>query len=158
MSVACNTALNLKCHKSCLIGLCYRSVLVHESSALRPNLYMQLMPLAPCSMVLCHNLGEEWSWSKLLASPSTPSQQDHQPTTLPARWQAMMDSSFAHSSYLANCGHGDVEGDGVCPVETALLPGAEHVVWPGIWHTEKGPGKLWYGSEQVVEWWDEYLP
>lgn len=57
----------------------------------------------------------------------------------------------------ANCGQVEVDGDGVCPVQTALLPGAESLVLPGVWHNAE-PGKLWYGSQQVVPAWDNFLP
>jgi pimeloyl-ACP methyl ester carboxylesterase len=52
---------------------------------------------------------------------------------------------------------GRVDGDGVVPVEAALLPGSENVVLGGIHHnTRLGP---WYGSdrETVGRWWPEEL-
>ena len=57
----------------------------------------------------------------------------------------------------ANCGQEEVPGDGVCPLETGRLPGAEHVVLPGVWHQED-KAKLWYGSKEAVPLWDKYLP
>lgn len=57
----------------------------------------------------------------------------------------------------ANCGQVEVDGDGVCPVETATVPGAELLVLPDVWH-DAAPDKLWYGSREVVEQWDKYLP
>lgn len=51
----------------------------------------------------------------------------------------------------------DVEGDGVCPVQTGIIPGATTVILPGVWHNQE-PGKLWYGSMEVVQQWDKYLP
>jgi hypothetical protein len=58
----------------------------------------------------------------------------------------------------ANCGDGGVWGDGVCPLETALLPGAQHVVLPHVWHTpSKVAGRRWYGTEEVVAQWRQYL-
>jgi hypothetical protein len=51
----------------------------------------------------------------------------------------------------------EVDGDGVCPVQTALLSGAESLILPGVWHNAE-PGKLWYGSQQVVPLWDTFLP
>jgi hypothetical protein len=51
-----------------------------------------------------------------------------------------------------------VWGDGVCPQHTALLPGAEHVVLPRVWHSPSAvPGRLWYGSPAVVEQWAQYI-
>lgn len=49
-------------------------------------------------------------------------------------------------------------GDGVVPVEAALLSGAEHVVLDGVFH---GPrhGPRWYGSDETTagRWWPEEL-
>lgn len=64
-------------------------------------------------------------------------------------------AAVAHSSYKANCGQGEVSGDGVCPVQTGLLPGSEHVILPGVWHTA-GKHK-WYGSPEVVAQWEPLL-
>eukprot|EP00877_Chromochloris_zofingiensis_P006945 jgi/Chrzof1/2503/Cz11g18020.t1 len=72
-------------------------------------------------------------------------------------WSEIGDKYFASMSYQANSGAVAVDGDGVCPVDTALLPGAEHVIMPGVWHTPK-QHRLWYGSPDVVRQWDEYLP
>ncbi|KAF8060626.1 hypothetical protein HT031_004803 [Scenedesmus sp. PABB004] len=63
---------------------------------------------------------------------------------------------FVQSSYVANCGRVDVDGDGVCPVETALLPGAEALVLPGVFH-DAAKGRRWYGSADVVELWAGWL-
>lgn len=52
---------------------------------------------------------------------------------------------------------GRVEGDGVVPVEGALLPGSESLVVDGIHHNRR-LGR-WYGSdgETVGKWWPEEL-
>ncbi len=52
---------------------------------------------------------------------------------------------------------GRVAGDGAVPVEAALLPGAEHVTFDGIYHN-KHLGH-WYGSdrETVEQWWPREL-
>jgi hypothetical protein len=51
-----------------------------------------------------------------------------------------------------------VWGDGVCPEQIALLPGAERLVLPRVWHSPQAvPGRLWYGSPQVVEQWAQYI-
>jgi len=52
---------------------------------------------------------------------------------------------------------GRVAGDGVVPVDTALLPGSETVVLDGL-HHNKRLGR-WYGSdiETVGRWWPEEL-
>lgn len=56
---------------------------------------------------------------------------------------------------------GRVEGDGVVPVATALLPGAEHLVLDDLRHgrVSGGLSGRWYGSDQetVARWWPEEL-
>jgi len=71
-----------------------------------------------------------------------------------------LDSFTASISYKANCGRGDVAGDGVVPLDVALLPGAKQVVLPGVHHLPKSGsgGGTWYGSPQVVQQWDKLLP
>jgi hypothetical protein len=67
-----------------------------------------------------------------------------------------VDDLFASVSYEAACGRPDAEGDGVTPVEVAMLPGARHVLLPGVWHSP-GRGRRWYGTEDVVGLWTPYL-
>jgi hypothetical protein len=67
-----------------------------------------------------------------------------------------VDDAFASVSYEAACGRPDAEGDGVTPLKAALLPGARHVLLPGVWHSPGGP-RRWYGSEGVVGLWAPYL-
>jgi hypothetical protein len=52
---------------------------------------------------------------------------------------------------------GRVAGDGVVPVESALLPGSETLVFNDLYHSEFF-GR-WYGSdrETVERWWPEEL-
>lgn len=64
---------------------------------------------------------------------------------------------FIQSAYVANCGDPCVDGDGVTPIQCSLLPGAQHLVLPGVWHNA-APGKHWYGTQEVVEQWDSLLP
>ena len=74
-------------------------------------------------------------------------------------------------SYRASCGAAEVEGDGVTPVETAMLEGAKRVVLDGVLH-QPGPGRglpsgkdddvveeedRWYGSKSVVALWAPLL-
>ena len=63
-----------------------------------------------------------------------------------------LSSLGAGVSYRASCGSADVDGDGVTPVQTALLEGATRVVMDGVAH-EPGAGKIWYGSPQAVARW-----
>lgn len=52
---------------------------------------------------------------------------------------------------------GRVAGDGVAPVEAALLPGSEHIILDGVYHNRRVGH--WYGADrQTVErWWPEDL-
>jgi pimeloyl-ACP methyl ester carboxylesterase len=52
---------------------------------------------------------------------------------------------------------GRVDGDGVVPVEAALLPGSESLVIDGVYHNRR-LGR-WYGSDEetVGQWWPEEL-
>jgi len=66
-------------------------------------------------------------------------------------------STKARKRYERFVEDGRVAGDGVVPVEAALLPGSEGVVLDGLYHN----GRLgrWYGSdrETVGLWWPEEL-
>ncbi|MFZ9972974.1 MAG: esterase/lipase family protein [Vulcanococcus sp.] len=56
-------------------------------------------------------------------------------------------------SYQAIAGRNDLEGDGLVPVQSALLEGAEPITLPGVAHGGAF-GSRWYGSSDVVEqWW-----
>lgn len=63
-------------------------------------------------------------------------------------------SPRAHRRY-ERLGDGGADGDGVVPVDAALLPGSEHLVLDGIYHN-RHLGR-WYGSdrEAVERWWPE---
>lgn len=52
---------------------------------------------------------------------------------------------------------GRVAGDGVAPVEAALLPGSEPVILDGVYHNRRVGH--WYGAdrETVLRWWPEEL-
>jgi len=60
----------------------------------------------------------------------------------------------AYRFYRPMTGRGGVWGDGLVPVECALLPGARHVILNGVTHY-KICGSPWYGeSEEVIaRWW-----
>ena len=57
--------------------------------------------------------------------------------------------------YRQVCGAAEVWGDGITPQDWALLPGAEHVVLDGVFHSPvgAGPDRPWYGSPGVLEQW-----
>lgn len=66
-------------------------------------------------------------------------------------------SARTRRRYERFVGDGGVGGDGVVPVQAALLPGSEEVVLEGVHHN--GRMGLWYGSngETVDRWWPESL-
>eukprot|EP00571_Detonula_confervacea_P017411 CAMPEP_0172302386 /NCGR_PEP_ID=MMETSP1058-20130122/4084_1 /TAXON_ID=83371 /ORGANISM="Detonula confervacea, Strain CCMP 353" /LENGTH=397 /DNA_ID=CAMNT_0013012827 /DNA_START=68 /DNA_END=1261 /DNA_ORIENTATION=+ len=67
-------------------------------------------------------------------------------------------SSVAYTSYSAVSGNGEMTGDGVVPLEWAMLEGSRTIVLDGVVHSinEAGttlPTDRWYGSEGVVDRW-----
>ncbi|MBN1246789.1 MAG: esterase [Anaerolineae bacterium] len=61
----------------------------------------------------------------------------------------------AYRLYKDMIGEGEVCGDGVVPVPSAVLPGSHVLVLPGVGHFS-GFGPTWYGDENVVRrWWEE---
>ena len=49
-------------------------------------------------------------------------------------------------------GDGTAWGDGIVPVESALLPGAQHVIIEGVSHFPNLTDR-WYGSPEVIPSW-----
>ena len=66
-------------------------------------------------------------------------------------------SSRARSRYERLVEDGRVAGDGIVPVQSALLPGSRHLVLDDLYHS-RSFGR-WYGSdrETVERWWPEEL-
>jgi hypothetical protein len=62
----------------------------------------------------------------------------------------------AYDFYRRLGGDGESCGDGLVPVWSALLEGANQVTLDGVGHY-KGYGSLWYGSPDVVPGWVGYL-
>lgn len=63
----------------------------------------------------------------------------------------------AYRFYDRIAGQGDAWGDGLIPVQAALLEGAEQIVLEGVSHFA-GFGGPWYGAESVLaRWWQEGL-
>jgi len=61
---------------------------------------------------------------------------------------------LAYGLYKELGGDGQVWGDGVVPVSSALLRGSRHLVLEGVSHYA-GFGGPWFGSAQVISrWWD----
>lgn len=67
------------------------------------------------------------------------------------------ESARVRRSYERLVPDGRVAGDGLVPVESALLPGADHVVLDDVYHS--GRHGRWYGSDrQTIErWWPQGL-
>ena len=60
---------------------------------------------------------------------------------------------MAARSYQAIAGRTDLEGDGLVPVASALLQGAEAITLPGVAHGGAF-GDRWYGTPAVMpQWW-----
>jgi pimeloyl-ACP methyl ester carboxylesterase len=60
---------------------------------------------------------------------------------------------WAYRFYRQIEGQGDIWGDGLVPVSSALLRGAQHITLVGVSHFH-GFGEAWYGSEEVISrWW-----
>ncbi|MBD1909713.1 MULTISPECIES: lipase [unclassified Leptolyngbya] len=63
---------------------------------------------------------------------------------------------FSYSSYEQTIGQGNAWGDGITPIEAALLDGAENHVLDNVVHSPR-PGKLWYGSPEIARAWAQFL-
>jgi len=77
-----------------------------------------------------------------------------------------LENMVAFASYLSLCGDGYVKGDGIVPVESALLEGADRILiqetkHAGFLPTPGASIKLtsykWYGSPSVIEQWASVL-
>jgi NAD(P)H-hydrate repair Nnr-like enzyme with NAD(P)H-hydrate epimerase domain len=67
---------------------------------------------------------------------------------------------FTYQSYAICCGRGDVDGDGITPLECALaLDGAHKVLLTGAKHlpTGEADGGGWYGSDGFLQQWQAWL-
>ena len=68
------------------------------------------------------------------------------------------DAILGKYTYAAVSGNRDVTGDGVVPLEWALLEGSRTIILDGVLHSinEAGttlPTNKWYGAEEVVDRW-----
>ena len=79
------------------------------------------------------------------------------PTATLSRPVRLASQSYAHLRGEAIEG---VYGDGVVPLECALLPGSRQVLLDGVYHAmssqqtyDQGGGKVWYGNDSVVDAW-----
>jgi len=61
---------------------------------------------------------------------------------------------WAYDRYEEICGQGDTWGDGLVPIQAALLKGSEQLSLEGVSHFSIF-GDPWYGSNAVIQkWWD----
>lgn len=61
---------------------------------------------------------------------------------------------LAYRSYLRLSGAGDSWGDGLVPIESAILPGWHPIILEGVSHFSLS-SVAWYGSAEVIpRWWD----
>ncbi|BBD61178.1 hypothetical protein NIES2109_39800 [Nostoc sp. HK-01] len=65
-------------------------------------------------------------------------------------------SWLAYSSYQLTCGQGNTWGDGITPIASAHLEGAENLIIEGVRHSPRSPG-IWYGSPEPLNIWAKYL-
>lgn len=64
---------------------------------------------------------------------------------------------LAYQSYQLTCGDGNTWGDGITPIVSAHLVGAENFTLEGVWHSPRSPGGVWYGSGAIVAQWARFL-
>jgi len=63
-------------------------------------------------------------------------------------------SRFAFRNYKEICSDGEVWGDGIVPVSSALLPDSQHIILKGVSHHTL-LGEPWYGSPEGLSlWWE----
>lgn len=64
------------------------------------------------------------------------------------RWRTW----FTYNSYQLTCGEGASWGDGITPIESAHLEGADNRILDQVYHSPR-PGLAWYGTPSAVEQW-----
>jgi len=66
-------------------------------------------------------------------------------------------SLISYYCYKYLCGDGNVIGDGLVPVESALLHGSKRIILEEVGHPFIGARK-WYGKPEIVKkWWHEFI-
>ncbi len=63
---------------------------------------------------------------------------------------------LSYNSYKLTCGKGSSWGDGITPIESAHLLGANNIVLEGVGHSPSSKNP-WYGSPQIAKQWLKYL-
>lgn len=63
-------------------------------------------------------------------------------------------SRWVYGIYDEICGDGTAWGDGIVPVQSAILPGSQALILEGVSHYSFGSDP-WYGSPEVIpRWWN----
>lgn len=64
---------------------------------------------------------------------------------------------YAADSYVQVTGNvangGNEAGDGIVPLSSAHLSGAQQITLPNVWHSINAPDNYWYGRADVVRQW-----
>jgi hypothetical protein len=64
---------------------------------------------------------------------------------------------ISYHSYRYLCGRGDISGDGLVPIDSALLRGSTHITLEGVGHPFLA-ARNWYGkTENVSIWWNKVV-
>jgi triacylglycerol esterase/lipase EstA (alpha/beta hydrolase family) len=63
---------------------------------------------------------------------------------------------FTYSSYELTCGQGACWGDGITPIVSAHLEGAENLTLEHVFHSPR-PNAAWYGTPDIVKQWATHL-
>jgi len=62
-----------------------------------------------------------------------------------------LDAFLAYASYLALVGKGNIEGDGITPVQAAMLEGAKEIVLEDVYHADVLPNPIGFTNVQLMD-------
>lgn len=62
---------------------------------------------------------------------------------------------MAYFTYSKIIGNGELYGDGVVPLDSSILDGAENIILSDIYHSPLR--KPWYGSKKALQYWGKYV-
>ncbi len=72
------------------------------------------------------------------------------------KWEGGLQERLAFEFYRNTFGDGNLDGDGVVPIDACYLQGAKHVVIEGVEHLP-APFAKWYGEKSAVAQWQPFL-
>lgn len=72
------------------------------------------------------------------------------------RWGSPAES-WAFRSYELVAGRGDLTGDGIVPLQSCYLPGADNLVLRGVRHGPYTSRASWYGAAEAIRHWAEAI-